>query len=80
MFDQYGLGDALEDPQSGKNKEEWKNKCYSAVDAREAAITRANLAGMNQNLQLYAEKLKSWNSTPPRVRSLRWRSLQAAIS
>ena len=52
------------DPHSGTHKEDWKRKCYAAVDARETTETRARLESMGPSLQLYGSKLKSWNPTP----------------
>ena len=64
MFEKYELTTEWNDPQSGKNKEEWKRKCHAAVDTKETMDARARLARMNPDLQLYESKLKCWDPTP----------------
>ena len=64
VFEKYGLTDEWNDPHSGTHKEDWKRKCYAAVDARETTEARARLESMGPSLQLYGSKLKSWNPTP----------------
>jgi hypothetical protein len=64
VFEKYGMATELNDPQSGKNKEEWKRKCYAAVDKKETKEARERLAQMNPDLQLYGSKLKCWDPTP----------------